>query len=191
MLHSQVQVDWLLQARPARPLTVWIKVDTGMHRLGFAPEKLQSVYRRLHGSTNIGQIVLMSHFARADEVDAAATEQQLTLFHRSVGGIEAPVSLANSAAVMAWPASHGDWVRPGIMLYGVSPFPERTGASLGLIAGSSYTMFPAYVGFGILCIGRGLWIYQARWKHHHRNEMKILRSTQIIDRSRMDEPDRG
>ena len=62
---------------------------------------------------------------------------------------------------------------------------------LGLIAGSSYTMFPAYVGFGILCIGRGLWIYQARWKHHHRNEMKILRSTQIIDRSRMDEPDRG
>lgn len=53
---------------------------------------------------------------------------------------------------------------------------------LGLIVGSSYALFPAYLGFGILCIGRSVWIYQARWKHHHKNEMKILRSTQVIDR---------
>jgi hypothetical protein len=58
---------------------------------------------------------------------------------------------------------------------------------LGLVAGSSYTLFPAYLGFGTLCIGRSVWIYQARWKHHHRNEMKILRSTQIIDRSQLDQ----
>ena len=121
VLHSPVQLDWLLRARPMGPVVVWVKVDTGMHRLGFAPDQLQSVYQRLHGSANVGQIVLMSHFARADEFDVAATEQQLMLFRESVGGIDAPVSLANSAAVMAWPASHADWVRPGIMLYGSSP----------------------------------------------------------------------
>ena len=59
---------------------------------------------------------------------------------------------------------------------------------MGLIVGKSYAMFPAYLGFGVLCIARSIWIYQARWKHHHRNEMKILRSTQIIDRSKLDPP---
>ena len=57
----------------------------------------------------------------------------------------------------------------------------------GLIAGKSFELFPVYIGCGILCIGRSIWIYQARWKHHHRNEMKILRSTQIIDRNKLDQ----
>ena len=56
----------------------------------------------------------------------------------------------------------------------------------GLIAGTSYELFPAYMGFGLLCVGRSVWIYQARWKHHNKNEMKILRSTQIIDRNKLD-----
>lgn len=60
---------------------------------------------------------------------------------------------------------------------------------LGLMVGKSYAMFPAYVGLAVLCIGRGIWIYQARWKHHHKNEMKILRSTQIIDRRTADPRD--
>lgn len=59
---------------------------------------------------------------------------------------------------------------------------------LGLIVGKSYPLFPAYLGFGVLCIGRSIWIYQARWKHHHKHEMKILRSTQIIDRNKIDSP---
>ncbi len=121
VLHSPPQLDWLLQARTAAPLRVWLKVDTGMHRLGFAPDQLQPVYQRLHASANVGQITLMSHFARADETGVTATEQQMTLFRHATGSIDAPVSLANSAAVMAWPASHADWVRPGIMLYGSSP----------------------------------------------------------------------
>lgn len=59
----------------------------------------------------------------------------------------------------------------------------------GLMAGKTYALFPAYIGFGVLCIVRSIWIYQARWKHHHKNEMKILRSTQIIDHSKIKRPD--
>ena len=120
-VHSQTQLEWLLAARPARPLGVWLKVDTGMHRLGFPPAQLEEAYRRLADSPNVAQIVLMTHFACADETANAATTRQLALFRHSVDAIETPISLANSAAVMAWPGTHGDWIRPGIMLYGSSP----------------------------------------------------------------------
>jgi len=120
-VHSQTQLEWLLAARPARPLTVWLKVDTGMHRLGLPPAELSEAYRRLADSPNVAQIVLMTHFACADEIENATTTRQLALFRHTLDGIEAPLSLANSAAVMAWPEAHGDWIRPGIMLYGSSP----------------------------------------------------------------------
>jgi len=120
-VHSQAQLEWLLAARPARPLTVWLKLDSGMHRLGFPPAELDEAYRRLADSPNVAQIVLMTHFACADETENAATARQLALFRHTLDGIEAPLSLANSAAVMAWPDTHGDWIRPGIMLYGSSP----------------------------------------------------------------------
>jgi len=120
-VHSQSQLEWLLSARLARPLRVWLKVDTGMHRLGFAPADLPAAYRRLMDSPNVAEVVLMTHFACADEMDNTATPRQLSLFRDITKGIEAPLSLANSAAVMAWPETHGDWIRPGIMLYGSSP----------------------------------------------------------------------
>ena len=123
-VHSPVQLAWIEQTRLTRPLRVWVKVDTGMHRLGFDPSQLITVWHRLTASRNVQDIVLMSHFARADEVDMPTTRRQLALFRDTVTGIAAPVSLANSAAVMAWPDSHGDWIRPGIMLYGSSPLAD-------------------------------------------------------------------
>lgn len=128
-VHSQTQLEWLLAARPAHPLTVWLKLDTGMHRLGLAPAELAEAYRRLADSPNIAGVVLMTHFACADETGNPATERQLALFRRTVDGIEAPLSLANSAAVMAWPDTHGDWIRPGIMLYGSSPLDDAAQAA--------------------------------------------------------------
>jgi alanine racemase len=122
VVHSHQQVEWLLSARPARPLDVWLKVDTGMHRLGFEPRELTAVHARLSASPNIARIALMSHFARADETDSPATQQQIMQFREVSRGIDAPVSLANSATVLAWPQAHADWIRPGIMLYGSSPF---------------------------------------------------------------------
>jgi alanine racemase len=122
-VHSQPQIDWLLAATLARPLDIWLKVDTGMHRLGFAPGELAPAYRCLADCANVGAITLMSHFARADEPDAPATREQMALFRQAIGAIDAPLSLANSAALMTWPDSRTDWVRPGIMLYGSSPLP--------------------------------------------------------------------
>ena len=121
VVHSPKQLDWLLAARPSRPLSVWLKIDTGMHRLGFAPDALRQTYQRLIDSENIGEIVLMSHFARADETDNQATPQQLARFLAAADTVEAPASLANSAATLAWPRAHAQWIRPGIMLYGCSP----------------------------------------------------------------------
>jgi alanine racemase len=121
VVHNQHQLDWLLKAHLARPLDVWLKVDTGMHRLGFAPSLLPSIHARLSDSSNVNRIVLMTHFARADETDDPATERQAERFANAGSGIETPHSLANSAATLAWPGMHRDWIRPGIMLYGSSP----------------------------------------------------------------------
>ncbi len=121
VVHSQTQLEWLLAARPARPLAIWLKIDTGMHRRGLAAAEVASAYRRLAASPNVAGVVLMSHFARADETDNAATQTQLEAFRHCTDGIEASCSLANSAAIMAWPDTRRDWIRPGIMLYGSSP----------------------------------------------------------------------
>lgn len=121
VIHSLRQLDWLLQARPARAFDVWLKMDSGMHRIGLAPEDFAAAYAKLERCQHVRQIVLMSHLARADELDSDATEHQLACFRRYTNAIDAPRSLANSAAVLAWPATHYEWVRPGIMLYGATP----------------------------------------------------------------------
>ncbi len=121
VVHSQHQLDWMLKAKPDRPLTVWLKIDTGMHRLGFTPQAAPRIYRHLKDSPHIGEVVLMSHFARADEMDSDATARQLDTFDDTAHDLTAPFSLANSAATLAWPQTHTQWIRPGIMLYGSSP----------------------------------------------------------------------
>jgi alanine racemase len=123
-LHNPLQLDWLERARLPRPVDVWLKIDTGMHRLGFAPAEAAAVHARLSACGNVGDTVLMSHFARADEPAADTTSRQIERFRQATAGISAPVCLANSAALLAWPASRTGWVRPGIMLYGCSPLPD-------------------------------------------------------------------
>ncbi|MGB5831129.1 MAG: alanine racemase [Thiohalocapsa sp.] len=121
VIHNQEQMDWLLRARPSRPIDVWLKMDTGMHRVGLSPEQFSPTHAQLARCPHVGNIILMSHLARADEIDSDATDRQLRVFQRHTAGIDAPRSLANSAAVLAWPQSHGDWTRPGIMLFGATP----------------------------------------------------------------------
>lgn len=110
---------------------LWLKVDTGMHRLGVAPDEVPTYLERLRALSPAHPVGLMTHFASADEADPTPTEQQLGAFDRCEPG-HAPACLANSAGVMAWPRSHRDWVRPGIMLYGASPGFNKTGLELGL-----------------------------------------------------------
>lgn len=125
VVHSLWQVEAIEQARLHRPLTVWLKLDSGMHRVGLHPEQYLDAYRRLEACAHVGKIVLMSHFARADELDCARTEEQLVVFNQARAGLANEVSLRNSPALLGWPQVPSDWVRPGIMLYGATPFAEE------------------------------------------------------------------
>lgn len=129
VVHSLWQVEAIERARLRRPLTVWLKLDSGMHRVGLSPAEYQAAYQRLQACGQVGKIVLMSHFARADELDCTRTAEQLALFNSAREGLAGEVSLRNSPAILGWPAAvsaapASDWVRPGIMLYGATPFGE-------------------------------------------------------------------
>lgn len=123
VVHHISQVILLeLHAELASNIKCWLKIDTGMHRLGFAPDDVKKMYQRLLNTGVDTEIGLMTHLANADDRGDAKSEQQIELFNHIVSGNPAETSLANSAAILGWPTAHGHWVRPGIMLYGVNPF---------------------------------------------------------------------
>jgi alanine racemase len=130
VVHSPEQVAMLEATRLGTPVTVYLKVNSGMNRLGVAPEAARSVVERLRACGNVSEIVLMTHFADADGPRGVA--EQLERFESGVRGLALPRSLANSAAVLRHPDTRGAWVRPGIMLYGCSPFSDEPAAALGL-----------------------------------------------------------
>ncbi|MGM3174615.1 alanine racemase [Dickeya lacustris] len=124
-VHSEEQLAALEQADLPHPLTVWMKIDTGMHRLGVHPEQAQAFYTRLCACANVVQPVnLMSHFSRADEPQAGTTEAQLACFDAFTHHKPGLQSIAASGGILLWPQAHRDQVRPGIILYGVSPLGE-------------------------------------------------------------------
>ena len=133
VVHDDYQLKLIEKSRLRKELGVWLKVDTGMNRLGFAPAAVPDAWRRLSKAKSVRpSLRLMTHFASADEVSNPKTVAQLEAFAVATKGIEAERSIANSAAILAWPHSHFDWVRPGSMLYGASPFATRTGTEDGL-----------------------------------------------------------
>lgn len=126
VVHHESQVHMFEIHPHLAPLSVWLKIDTGMHRLGFDPSQTKEMYQRLQACPSVKKpIGLMSHFSTADGSDRIHTEQQIAQFDEVTQGLSGPRSLCNSAGIIAWPSAHRDWVRPGLMLYGVSPFPEH------------------------------------------------------------------
>jgi alanine racemase len=133
VVHHASQLAMLEAADPGLSLSVWLKLDSGMHRLGFPPADFRAVHARLGALPAVaGEITLMTHFARSDEFDAAATARQIAVFEDACAALPGPRSLANSAAVLGWPAAHGDWVRPGGALYGISVVANRPAVDFGL-----------------------------------------------------------
>ena len=120
--HSLWQLEAIEQTALSKPITVWLKLDSGMHRVGLHPKDYAAAYQRLLASGKVAKIVLMSHFARADELHEQSSADQVAVFEAARQGLAAEVSLRNSPAVLGWPQIHSDWVRPGIMLYGATPF---------------------------------------------------------------------
>src|SRR5450759_666850 len=135
VIHSAWQIA-MLDAYPGRgtpgngKLDIWLKVNSGMNRLGFVPQQVAQVMDQLRRHRAVRDITLMTHFANADEARGIA--EPLVLFNDLAAHYRVPRSLANSAALLRYPEAHGDWVRPGIMLYGASPFAEVSAQQLGL-----------------------------------------------------------
>ncbi len=135
VVHQVSQLQWILAAPLAKKIKVWVKVDTGMHRLGFDPKDVSGVMQALQACPWVDdEIGLMTHFSSADEPNLPSNQAQLQKFGDLPNfGTSIVRSMANSAAIMALPNTHVDVVRPGIMLYGVSPFLDQIGSDLGLI----------------------------------------------------------
>ncbi len=132
-VHSFEQLRMLEARRGAHRFPVWCKVNTGMSRLGFAGEDFKAAWERLVRCKSVAPGPrLMTHFAVADEPAHSLSAAQMSRFFGLAAGLGAELSLANSAALIGLPAAHADWVRPGIMLYGISPCADRTAADLGL-----------------------------------------------------------
>ncbi|MDH0745922.1 alanine racemase [Pseudomonas sp. GD03842] len=124
VVHSMWQVEAIEHAPVGKPLNIWLKMDSGMHRVGVHPDEYQSAYHRLLATGKVASVVLMTHFARADELGSGRTDEQVAIFQSAREGLAAQVSLRNSPGVMGWPTVPSDWVRPGIMLYGATPFDQ-------------------------------------------------------------------
>ena len=134
VVHDPLQVALLERYGGTHRFVVWIKIDTGMNRLGFRPEQFPAVLARMRGlSVPPAEVRLMTHLARADEPDSPMTRAQLERFGALARGLGLATSIGNSAGILGREAAHGDWVRPGLALYGISPFADRPGAQFGLI----------------------------------------------------------
>jgi alanine racemase len=152
----------MLEATPvSRPLAVHLKINTGMNRLGFMPSQVSEIYQRLKSLSSVRSVSLMTHFANADSngimPDVAA---QIDAFQRATAGLDAEVSLSNSAATLLQPQIRSDWIRPGVMLYGGAPG-VQSALSLGLqpamtlksrVIGTQSLLAGDSVGYGSLFI---------------------------------------
>ncbi|MCW8832324.1 MAG: alanine racemase [Colwellia sp.] len=120
MLHNTVQLNWLTKRSAPFTQKIWIKVDTGMHRLGFAPENIPKIIKTLDNEQK-NNLVLCTHFSSAEELDNPKTLAQITSLHSVAELFPCQTSLANSAGIINWQQSHGDYNRLGIALYGANP----------------------------------------------------------------------
>jgi alanine racemase len=133
LLHRQQQLDWVLSAKLKSPVRVWLKVDTGMHRFGLAPDMLEQICTALESSTNVqADPVLCTHLASADDLSDPLTRHQVNIIRECSRKHGLAVSIANSAGILHWPESHAEWNRPGYMLYGSCPTGSLKNDSSGL-----------------------------------------------------------
>lgn len=130
VVHCQWQIDALEKLIVDNQITTWFKFDTGMHRLGFNQQEAKTAFNRLVNCAAVRKpINIISHFSSADEANSNQTLKQIELFDKFIDSIEdksliGKISIAASGGTLAWPMSHRDAIRPGIAIYGVSPFDE-------------------------------------------------------------------
>lgn len=162
VIHHEAQVRWLEADRDPRTLRVWLKIDSGMHRLGVPPDQVTPMLARLRALANVDvDVGLMTHFAASDEFDRPLTGEQITRFEGATAGLPGPRSLANSAAVLHWPAARGDWIRVGGLLYGLSVIDGKSGRDLGFEP--AMTLSTKLIARNVVARGEAIG-YAATWR---------------------------
>lgn len=143
VVHSEHQIDWLQDLPADAAVQVYLKINSGMNRLGFAPADAGAVYRRLLSTAGVGNVSLMTHFANSGVSDSAAPapsrQAQMQCFEMATQGLPGQRCLLDSALVYADYDLLSDWVRPGMMLYGASVAPGAQGDDLGLLPGMTFS----------------------------------------------------
>ena len=133
VVHDPLQVALLERYAGAHRFFVWLKIDTGMNRLGFREEEFQAVLDRVRAlAITPAEVRVMTHLARADERDCDMTRRQIDRFDALTAQLGLTRSIGNSAGILGWEGGCGDWVRPGLALYGISPFPGESSADFRL-----------------------------------------------------------
>ena len=172
VVHDVRQIELLEKSQAAHPFVLWLKIDTGMNRLGFRSKEFSSALARLQRlPTAPREVRLLTHLARADERDDAATLEQLARFDALTRGVALPRSIGNSAAILGTSAAHGDWIRPGIALYGVSPFASASAHSFGLVP--VMTLETTVIATRRVARGEGVG-YGAAWRAERDTPIAIL-----------------
>lgn len=161
VIENEQQLSAITQLKLIRPVRVWLKFDTGMHRLGLPPERAMAVVKQLSDCANVeGEIVLMTHLACADEPADVRNQQQLEHLFRAVQDLSNPLSVANSAALLTMPVARAQWNRPGYMLYGGSPLSAITSKALALKC--SMTLKSSVISLRTVAVGEQVG-YSGNW----------------------------
>jgi len=172
VVHDARQIELLEKSQGGHPFVLWLKIDTGMNRLGFRSEDFASALLRLQRlPTPPREMRLLTHLARADEREDAATLEQLARFDALTRGVALGRSIGNSAAILGTPAAQGDWIRPGIALYGVSPFVGTSALGFGLVP--VMTLETTVIATRRVARGEGVG-YGATWRAERDTPIAIL-----------------
>lgn len=132
VIHDRRQFSLLTRQKLEKPVNVWIKINTGMNRLGLPINDFREIWKGLKACSWINVVCVMTHFSNADKLTEKTTSEQIKKFNKVTEGLPIEKSLANSAAILSCSDSHADWIRPGLILYGVSPFSDKCGIDHGL-----------------------------------------------------------
>jgi alanine racemase len=172
VVHEPSQLSLLEGLDGMHRFVVWLKVDTGMNRLGFRVEDFAKAFERLKRlRIPPAEIRVMTHLARADERDSEMTNEQLARFKALTAGLDVVTSICNSAGIFGWSEARADWVRPGLALYGVSPFENETSEKLGLKA--VMTLETSVIATRRVLKGESVG-YGASWRAPHDSRIAIL-----------------
>ena len=172
VIHNEQQLRQLEQASLATPLSVWLKIDTGMHRLGLSPQTIGDALGRVRASVNgADDVVVCTHLACADDPDNDMTKRQLQLFDACLANLDVEQSISNSGGILAFPDSHRDWNRPGYMLYGASPFATASANASELVP--AMTLQSEVMSIREVAAGESVG-YGSRWTAQRRSRIATI-----------------